>query len=59
MLAAMLAAGGFDRVSTPVRLLFAVRFKLGALLGWDKPTAGLGRRVASLPCAVPKTVLRT
>ena len=53
MLAAMLAAGGFDRVSTLVRLLFAVRFKLGALLGWDKPTAGLGRRVASLRDRLP------
>ncbi len=53
MLAAMLAAGGFDRVSMPVRLLFAVRFKLGALLGWDKPTAGLGKRVASLRDRLP------
>ena len=53
MLAAMLAAGGFGRVSMPVRLLFAVRFKLGALLGWDKPAAGLGRRVASLRDRLP------
>jgi hypothetical protein len=57
MLAAMLAAGGFDRVSTPVRLLFDVRFKLGALLGWDKPSAGLGRRVASLRDRLPVDLL--
>ena len=53
MLAAMLAAGGPDSVSTPVRFLFAVRWKLGALFSWDKPSAGLDRRVASLRDRLP------
>jgi hypothetical protein len=29
------------------RLLFALRWKLGALLGWDKPDASIGARVPS------------
>lgn len=53
MLAAMLAAGGFDRLSAPVRLLFAVRWKLGAMFGWDSPASGLGRRVGSLRDRLP------
>jgi len=48
MLAAMRMAGGFARQAWPARFLFAVRWKLGALLGWDNPTAGVGARVASL-----------
>lgn len=50
MLAAMQAAG--ERVREPllVRFLFAVRWKLGALLGWDDPQEGLadGGRVTTL-----------
>jgi hypothetical protein len=53
MLGAMLAAGGFESVSRPVRLLFAARWKLGALFGWEKPSAGLDRRVASLRDRLP------
>ncbi len=56
MLAAMRAAGGLARQPRPVRFLFAVRWKLGALLGWDRASAGVGERVASLrdrlPCDV-------
>ena len=36
-----------------MRFLFAVRWKLGALLGWDKPSAGVGVRVASLRDRLP------
>ncbi|MEV6431225.1 DUF2867 domain-containing protein [Nocardia sp. NPDC051463] len=37
-----------------VGFLFAVRWKLGALLGWDKPDAGIGTRVASLRDRLPE-----
>ncbi|MFI0980794.1 DUF2867 domain-containing protein [Streptomyces sp. NPDC021093] len=41
-------------VSTPVsRLLFAVRDKLGKLLGWDRPEKGVGGRVPSLRGRLP------
>lgn len=54
MLAAMRTAGGFARQPSPVRFLFAVRWKLGALLGWDAPSAGVGTRVASLRDRLPR-----
>ncbi|WBB61792.1 DUF2867 domain-containing protein [Streptomyces sp. WMMC500] len=41
---------GEDFVS---RVLFAVRWKLGALLGWDKAENGVGTRVASLRERLP------
>ncbi|MEV6399430.1 DUF2867 domain-containing protein [Streptomyces sp. NPDC051907] len=53
MLAAMRAAGGPARQPRPVRFLFAVRWKLGAALGWDKPSAGVGTRVDSLRDRLP------
>ncbi|NYI05297.1 hypothetical protein FHU37_002240 [Allostreptomyces psammosilenae] len=53
MLAAMRAAGGFARQGRAARFLFAVRWKLGALLGWDDPTAGVGARVPSLRDRLP------
>ncbi|MEV6320560.1 DUF2867 domain-containing protein [Nocardia sp. NPDC051787] len=53
MLAAMRAAGGPEKQPWPVRFLFAVRWKLGALLGWDEPSAGVGERVASLRDRLP------
>ncbi|WP_131739330.1 DUF2867 domain-containing protein [Actinomadura roseirufa] len=59
MLAAMRAGGGFDGQSAPARFLFAVRWKLGALLGWDKARAGLGTRVASLRDRVPDDLRAT
>jgi hypothetical protein len=48
MLAAIQAAG--EREPLLVRFLFAVRWKLGALLGWDDPQEGLaeGGRVTAL-----------
>ncbi|WP_030675269.1 DUF2867 domain-containing protein [Streptomyces sp. NRRL B-1347] len=42
-----------------VRFLFAVRWKLGALLGWDTPQAGFGGRVASLRDRLPLDLART
>ena len=52
MLAALRAqAGRAD--STVVRFLFDVRWKLGALLGWEDPGQGLGGRVESLRDRLP------
>jgi hypothetical protein len=34
--------------SRAVRALWAIRWKAGALLGWDRPDAGLGSRAATL-----------
>jgi len=39
--------------SRAVRTLFAVRWKLGALLGWDGPDAGLASRVPTLRDRLP------
>jgi hypothetical protein len=36
-----------------VRTLFAIRWKVGALLGWDRPEAGLGSRVPTLRDRLP------
>jgi hypothetical protein len=41
-------------ISAPVpRVLFAIRWKLGALFGWDKPDAGIGARVRTLRDRLP------
>lgn len=53
MVAALQAAGGPAKQPWPVRFLFAARWKLGALLGWDKPSAGVGTRVVSLRDRLP------
>jgi hypothetical protein len=39
--------------SRPVRLLFAMRWKIGEFLGWDRPDAGLGSRVPTLRDRLP------
>ena len=39
--------------SAAVRALFALRWKLGALLGWDSPEAGVGARVPTLRDRLP------
>ena len=39
--------------SRAVRTLFAIRWKLGELLGWDDPDAGLGSRVPTLRDRLP------
>lgn len=53
MLAAMRAAGGPAAQIAPARFLLAVRWKLGALLGWDKPGNGPGGRIPSLRERLP------
>lgn len=35
------------------RLLFAVRWRVGGLLGWDRPETGVGSRVATLRDRLP------
>jgi hypothetical protein len=39
--------------SPAVRALFAIRWKLGTLLGWDGPDTGLGSRVPTLRDRLP------
>jgi Protein of unknown function (DUF2867) len=39
--------------SRAVRVLFAIRWKLGELLGWDGPDTGLGSRVPTLRDRLP------
>jgi hypothetical protein len=39
--------------SAASRALFAIRWKLGELLGWDRPEAGLGSRVPTLRDRLP------
>jgi Protein of unknown function (DUF2867) len=39
--------------SRAVRTLFAIRWKVGALLGWDRADAGLGSRVPTLRDRLP------
>jgi hypothetical protein len=39
--------------SPAVRALFAIRWKVGELLGWDDPSAGLDRRVPTLRDRLP------
>jgi hypothetical protein len=39
--------------SSAVRALWSIRWKLGALLGWDRPGAGLGSRVPTLRDRLP------
>ncbi|MFJ2774734.1 DUF2867 domain-containing protein [Streptomyces sp. NPDC087300] len=41
------------------RFLMGVRWKLGALLGWDRSQKGLGGRVASLRDRLPSELART
>ncbi|REE98339.1 DUF2867 domain-containing protein [Thermomonospora umbrina] len=59
MLAALRRA--YDTVKEPVvvRFLFAVRWKLGALFGWEAPEASLGGRVPSLRDRLPPDLART
>jgi hypothetical protein len=40
--------------SRTVRTLFAIRWKVGGLLGWDSPNAGLGSRVPTLRDRLPE-----
>jgi hypothetical protein len=42
-----------DNPSWAARTLFAIRWKLGELLGWDDPDAGVGSRVPTLRDRLP------
>jgi len=42
-----------DNPSRVARALFAIRWKLGALLGWDDPDSGVGSRVPTLRDRLP------
>ena len=53
MMDALRATGGPDEGPPLVRLLFAVRWKLGALFGWDTPAEGLAGRVETLLDRLP------
>jgi hypothetical protein len=39
--------------SRAARILFAIRWRIGELLGWDRPDAGLGSRVPTLRERLP------
>lgn len=39
--------------SAAVRALFAIRWRMGALFGWDSPATGLGSRVPTLRDRLP------
>lgn len=42
-----------ENPSRIARMLFAVRWKLGEVFGWDDPEAGMGRRVSTLRDRLP------
>jgi hypothetical protein len=48
---------GDDDLPILVRALFALRWKLGGLFGWDRPGSGVGERVHSLRARVPADLL--
>lgn len=50
---AMAAGDPSQGSSRAVRTLFAIRWKLGEVLGWDAPDAGLGSRVPTLRDLLP------
>ncbi|MFH7596359.1 DUF2867 domain-containing protein [Streptomyces racemochromogenes] len=54
LLVEQFANGTGDPVPSPVgRALFALRWKLGALFGWDEPSGGIGGRVPTLRDRLP------
>jgi hypothetical protein len=54
LLVAAFAAGDPSQTSSlPARVLWAVRWKLGALLGWDDERSGVGARVPTLRDRLP------
>ncbi|MCX5206451.1 DUF2867 domain-containing protein [Streptomyces sp. NBC_00237] len=59
MLAAMRGRGNVSQQPGPVRFLFAVRWKLGALFGWEKSGSGLGGRVQPLRDRIPEDLRET
>lgn len=50
------AQGRAENAGLLVRFLFAVRWKLGAVLGWDQADGGVGARVRSLRERLPADI---
>jgi hypothetical protein len=48
---------GDDELPVVIHALFALRWKVGKLFGWDKPDAGVGERVHSLRERLPADLL--
>jgi hypothetical protein len=48
---------GGRKLPVVLRALFVIRWKLGGLLGWDKPDSGVGERVHSLRDRLPADLL--
>lgn len=46
-----------DDLPIVLRALFALRWKLGGLFGWDRPGSGIGERVHSLRARLPADLL--
>lgn len=59
MLDAIRGAGGPGSSSPLTRALFALRWKLGAMFGWDKEESGRGSRVQSLRDRLPQELRET
>ncbi|MCZ4125884.1 DUF2867 domain-containing protein [Streptomyces sp. H39-S7] len=59
LLAALRAGGSLAKQPPAARFLFAVRWKLGALLGWDTASTGVGARVESLYDRLPPDLQAT
>lgn len=51
------ASQGDNELPVVPRALFAIRWKLGKLFGWDKPGSGIGERVHSLRERLPADLL--
>src|SRR5215510_2347120 len=49
----MLASGDLSPGSSFAAALFAIRWKVGELFGWDGPDAGVGTRVTTLRDRLP------
>lgn len=55
----MSAADPSTESSGAARMLWTIRWKVGALLGWDRPESGVGSRVATLRDRLPADLRNT
>lgn len=58
MVAALRDGGGPSQSTAIVRFLFAVRWRMGALFGWDGAEQGFGSRVPSLRDRLPDDLVQ-
>lgn len=58
-LVALMASFDPSESSPAVRVLFTIRWKLGALLGWDGPDSGLGSGASTLRDRLPDDLRET